>query len=438
MKRLLCIFIILVLALPLLTLPISAEEAEKAEFVIFENGKYTSNIVANNEADKTILKDIFHKITQVPYDEALIEDKNAHTIYIGTASEIDEMSYCSAELYFNEPGEAGIICFKQNLHIIYTSEGSKNKLLDELRKTPLTDGKLILSSASSSIFLSYIGNDNPLEQIEKKDNEDNFFEKAGKLITGFFNLFSFLEHTGDTRTTIENGGFNFVEKNSRLNLTISEIYKVLYPVGFIVMLLCWAFGIAKTTISSSLDIKDKSSIINAVISLIIGLAAMSLAPQILTLLTSVSQWLCTIINDKNYITWQNWEVITDIDISEILLNTINNSTASLLTLIILEYVFMINILWIALLQCLSPIFIGLMANQSTRKISFNFIKEYFKALLIPVTTLIYYKLASALLWDLDPHNPSHTGMFTVGMIGAIVLGIATVSIAGKKLDKLIN
>lgn len=436
MKRLLCIFIILVLALPLFTLPISAEEAENAEFVIFENGKYTSNIVANNEADKTILKDIFHKITQVAYDEALIEDKNAHTIYIGTASEIDEMSYCSAELYFNEPGEAGIICFKQNLHIIYTSEGSKNKLLDELRKTPLTDDKLILSSASSSIFLSYIGNDNPLEQSEKKDNEDNFFEKAGKLITGFFNLFSFVKDKDDTRTTLTNGGFNFIKEDSRLNLIISAIYKTLYPIGFMVMLLCWAFGIAKTTISSSLDIKDKSSIINAVISLIIGLAAMSLAPQILTLLTGVSQWLCINIDATTYITWENWDTVTDIDILEIILGTVQNGVSNILALLLIEYVFLLNILWIALLQCLSPIFIGFMANPSTRKMSFNFIKEYFKALLVPAVTLVYFKLVSAILWDFEQFGVSNH--WITGLISAIVLGIATVSIAGKKLDKLIN
>ena len=204
------------------------------------------------------------------------------------------------------------------------------------------------------------------------------------------------------------------------------------------MLLCWAFGIAKTTISSSLDIKDKSSIINAVISLIIGLAAMSLAPQILTLLTGVSQWLCTIINDKNYITWQNWEVITDIDISEILLNTINNSIASLLTLIILEYVFMINILWIALLQCLSPIFIGLMANEGTRKISFNFIKEYFKALLVPVLTVCYFGLVNAFQYGLNNYDSSTSSGTVTGLLASIVLAISTLSIAGKKLDKLIN
>ena len=270
------------------------------------------------------------------------------------------------------------------------------------------------------------------------DKAINFFENAGKLITGFFNIFSFFEGVGDARTTLESGGFNFIEPHSRFNLTISTVYKVLYPIGFIIMLLCWAFGMAKSTISASLDIKDKSSIIHSVIGLIMGVAAMSLAPQILTILTGASQWICTKLTSVSYITWENWDTVTDIDILEIILNTATNLEAALLVLIIIEYVFMINILWIALLQCLSPIFIGLMANQSTRKISFNFIREYFKAILLPIVTLIYFNLASALLWDYDPLKGNTAGGFTVGLIGAIVLGIATVSIAGKKLDKLIN
>lgn len=272
------------------------------------------------------------------------------------------------------------------------------------------------------------------DEEEKEKNEAGFFKKASKLITGFFNLFSFLEDIGNTQLTIEAGGFNFIEEHSRLNLTISEIYKVLYPIGFITMILCWGFGVAKSTISSSLDIKDRNSIIHGVLSLIIGLAAMSLAPQILTTLTGVSQWLCSIVNAATIFSWENWETVTDISIDEIMFGLVNNVSAGSLAILIIEYVFMLNILWLALLQCLSPIFIGLMANQSTRKISFNFIKEYFKALLVPVITLAYYKLASAILWDFDNSDEGTA----VGLIGAIVLGIATVSVAGKKLDKLIN
>ena len=70
-----------------------------------------------------------------------------------------------------------------------------------------------------------------------------------------------------------------------------------------------------------------------------------------------------------------------------------------------------------------------MANEGTRKIGFNFIKEYFKALLVPSVTLIYFFLASTLA------GVSHAAG---GIIVALVLAISTLGIAGKKLDKLIN
>ena len=83
MKRLLCIFIILVLALPLLTLPISAEEAEKAEFVIFENGKYVVTIGAIKEEDKKEFINILVKHTGVSYEDNLNTTSDSPRIYIG-------------------------------------------------------------------------------------------------------------------------------------------------------------------------------------------------------------------------------------------------------------------------------------------------------------------------------------------------------------------
>ena len=370
MKRLLCIFIILVLVLSLLALPISADE------VTTEASNEESTDSSNEES---------------------------------TDSSNEESTDSSNEESTDSSNEE-------------STDSSNEESTDSSDEENRSKKEESFWDKSVNFF----------------ENTGKLIENTGKLITGFFNLFSFFEGVGDAKTTLESGGFNFIEPNSRLNLTISGVYKVLYPIGFIIMLLCWAFGMAKSTISASLDIKDKSSIIHSVIGLIMGVAAMSLAPQILTLLTGASQWICTKLTAESFIRWEEWETVTDIDILEIVLNTATNLEAALLVLIIIEYVFMINILWIALLQCLSPIFIGLMANQNTRKISFNFVREYFKAILLPIVTLIYYKLASALLWDFDSHKANHTASFTVGLIGAIVLGIATVSIAGKKLDKLIN
>ena len=234
------------------------------------------------------------------------------------------------------------------------------------------------------------------------------------------------------KITLESGGFNYVTANSNLNKIISVFYKLLYPIGFAIMLLCWSFGVAKGSISTSLDIKDKNSIIHSVLSLIIGLAAMSLAPQVLTLLTGASQWLCNSIFDAAMKNEFLGSITSNATLSIFSIFTGGSSEKALFTAIVLlvvDLVFIINILWIALLQCLSPIFIGLMANKGTRKISFNFIKEYLKAMLVPVLTIIYFFLASSLMQE-----TFHAG----GLIVSVVLAISTLGIAGKKLDKLIN
>ena len=280
------------------------------------------------------------------------------------------------------------------------------------------------------------------EESTDSSNEENkgFFEKAADFFSNAKEFFSFpiqmfnwnvisIDSEG-INLTLREGGFNYVSESSPINTAISAIYKMIYPIGFIIMLLCWAFGIAKSTISASLDIKDKNSIIHSVIGLIIGVAAMSLAPQILTTLTGVSRWLCNSIFDQSVFetTLGNIKDASTLNVQRIINSTSKTALFTIIVLLVVDLIFMINILWIALLQCLSPIFVGLMANEGTRKIGFNFIKEYFKALLVPSVTLIYFFLASTLA------GVAHAG----GIIVALVLAISTLGIAGKKLDKLIN
>ena len=286
------------------------------------------------------------------------------------------------------------------------------------------------------------GTDSSDEESTNSSNEENkgFFEKAADFFSNAKKFFSFpiqmfnwnvisIDSEG-INLTLREGGFNYVSESSPINTAISAVYKVIYPIGFIIMILCWAFGIAKSTISASLDIKDKNSIIHSVIGLIIGVAAMSLAPQILTTLTGISRWLCNSIFDQSVFetTLVNIKNASTLNVQSIINSTNNPVFFTIIVLLVVDLIFMINILWIALLQCLSPIFVGLMANEGTRKIGFNFIKEYFKALLVPSVTLIYFFLASTLA------GVSHAG----GIIVALVLAISTLGIAGKKLDKLIN
>ncbi len=255
--------------------------------------------------------------------------------------------------------------------------------------------------------------------------------------------FGYAWGTVTSNTTIAQGGFNYAE-GSGLNAVISTVYKITYPIGIAIMLLSWGFSIAKSTISTSLDIKDKNSLIRSITSLVIGIVAVMAAPKLLTVLTSISSWLCSeIYLNVTAMESINAFIESGADSMERLygagFNQIvsifreggveNNILYSVIVLFIVELVFMLNILWIALLQCISPLFISFFGNDSTRKLALNFIKEYFKALLVAPITLIYFALAISVVSNMS---------LVLGLIGSLVLGISTVSIAGKKLDKLIN
>lgn len=264
-------------------------------------------------------------------------------------------------------------------------------------------------------------------------DEKNFFEKAlefFQLPTKFFNWDFLSVDANSFKLTLSSGGFNYVNSDTAINSVIASVYQIMYPIGFAVMLLTWAFGIAKSSISTSLDIKDKNSIIYSIFSLILGVGAMSIAPRLLTLLTGISQWLCTSLFNNELLT----SFMTNIDnyslnIEEIITGTSNEILFSAIVLLVVDLIFIINVLWIALLQAISPIFIALLANKGTQKIGLNFIREYFKALLVPVVTVIYFFLSLALTG-----GTPHIG----GIIVALVLAISTLGIGGKKLDKLIN
>ena len=290
--------------------------------------------------------------------------------------------------------------------------------------------------------------ENPLEGISE------FISNAGDFLSSLpENLNDILSDLGSTLSdiksisdaeieapdleAIEDGGIKVEETANgdstyeNLNKTISQIYNITYPIGFVVMLLSWSFGIAKSNISATLDIKDRGSIVRAVLNLMVGLIAVAMAPQILTVLSGASNWLYDIIWEQSFpmvsvdesISLKTF-LISDSQFSKSLLVTI--------TLIFLQFLLLLNTLWIALLQSVSPIFIGCFGSEGTKKIALNFVKEYFKAMLVPAVTLIYFILA---FYALDEYEGA---INLERLIAAIVLGISTISIASKKLDKLIN
>ena len=419
MKRLFALIIIAATILPLFAVPISAEEAENAEFVIFENGKYVVTIGAIKEEDKKEFINILVKHTGVSYEDNLSTTSDSPHIYIG--------AYGTTENLHNK-----ITHYNKDLYISFDNPESKDTLFTDFSQKlkNLPQDKIVLDS-------SFLGDHYEDNVGKPSSDQESFFEAAGKFFKVILNLFDVWEFDNkNAGTTITSGGFNLIQSDSDLNKTISKIYNIMYPIGFAIMLLCWSFGMAKSTISVSLDIKDKSSMLHSIISLIIGLAAMSLAPQILTSLTGISRWLCEEIgNNAIYVPLEHFG---ETNIVDMIIGGAENGVTLIIVFLVIDLIFIINILWIALLQCLSPIFIGLMANQRSRKISFNFIKEYFKALLVPVLTVCYFGLVNTFQLGFNNFDSTSSAGIATGLLGSIVLAISTLGIAGKKLDKLIN
>lgn len=431
MKRLFALIIIAVTVIPLFSLTINAEE--NVEIVLFENGQYKINFSTNvfSEEDNNFFINLLESHTGVPYDKNIVGNGES-IIFFGSGNLVNSEN----EIVYSQRHRLFMISYdsSENREILF------NKLTEKIQSLP--KDKIVIDNTFFAIVKDPdLGNED--EENKKEDNvgenssdEDNFFKNAGKFFKAVINFFDIFEVDNENYgLTLTSGGFNLIQPEGEFNEEISKLYKVIYPIGFAVMLICWCFGIAKSTISVSLDIKDKTSILYSVLSLIIGLAAMSLAPQILTLLTGISRSICEIISTSDAAYLSN-EYVGQTNILDMIIGNAEGLVTLIIVILILELVFMVNILWLALLQCLSPIFIGLMANQNTRKISFNFIKEYFKALLIPIVTVCYWCLVSTFQMDF---NNFGTGMGVItGLLGSIVLAISVVSIAGKKLDKLIN
>ena len=156
-----------------------------------------------------------------------------------------------------------------------------------------------------------VSNDNN-NNGNKNNNDAEVNKDIIKYFTNPLSLLEFVEidistfKDGSFWETLKNGGYNYFEgENNYINLMISKIYNITYPVGIVVMVLSWIFGIAKNSTNTALDIKDKNSLIRSMLGLVIGLAAMTAAPYVLTVLTSISNWLCVRISSISINTWFN-------------------------------------------------------------------------------------------------------------------------------------
>lgn len=192
---------------------------------------------------------------------------------------------------------------------------------------------------------------------------------------------------------------------------VNKMYNVVYPLGVVIMLVCWAYGIFKDGMSSMFDLTDKNSIVRSCLSLIVGLTLLSLTGKILSVLISLSM--------------QYTELIT-IKVPQSPVSFDANSISYLLFTGIINIIFQLNVIQIAVLQGISPFFFGFAASESTRKLTFNFLKSYGKCLLAPIVTIAYTIFSS---WALET-------MSGWNIINVIVILIACASTQKRLLSEL--
>ena len=227
---------------------------------------------------------------------------------------------------------------------------------------------------------------------------------------------------------IRDGGYDHV--TSALNTEIGKLYQITYPIGVAIMLICWIIGIFKNGISSQFDLSDKHSIVRACLSLIISMVVMSMSSYIMTVLTGISHQLCNLLADTMTI----GNITPSKPITTVgpttgiqILNYVPafNAVAYGIFSFVIRFILKLNILYIALLQGIAPIFIGFAGGEGTNKLTINFCKAYGKAMLIPPVTIAYTVFATQLMvgtpWDL---------------IGAIVLAISCIGIGKKSMNEL--
>ena len=92
----------------------------------------------------------------------------------------------------------------------------------------------------------------------------------------------------------------------------------------------------------------------------------------------------------------------------------------------IEAVLLLNVAYMGLLQCFSPVFVGFAAGgEGTRRFATSFFKEYLRVCLVPPVVVVY----SALCFNL--FLGSSVSWFLCIILGLSVFGIKN------KLDKLI-
>lgn len=241
------------------------------------------------------------------------------------------------------------------------------------------------------------------------------------------------EDDGEIGNIFQTGGSNYV--NSAFNKAITEIHEVFLPLGYCIMFVCWIIGMCKCGVSLNFDLGAKDGILRSGLALMLGLFLMEVSMEIMESLSALCWEYCKSVYAHTGIT-ENLPKIVDYvsndDVGDALwifddiYQWLKTAGLGIIALIV-EAVLLLNVAYMGLLQCFSPIFVGFAAGgEGTRRFATSFFKEYLKVCLVPPVLAVYVGLCFELF------TASNIGVFLCIVLGISVFGI------GKKLDKIIT
>ncbi len=241
------------------------------------------------------------------------------------------------------------------------------------------------------------------------------------------------EDDGESGNIFQTGGSNYV--NSAFNKAITEIHEVFLPLGYCIMFVCWIIGMCKCGVSLNFDPGAKDGILRSGLTLMLGLFLMEVSMEIMESLSALCWEYCRNVYKHTGIT-ENLPKLVDYvsndDVGDALwifddiYQWLKTAGLGIIALIV-EAVLLLNVAYMGLLQCFSPIFVGFAAGgEGTRRFATSFFKEYLKVCLVPPVLTVYVGLCFELF------TASNVGVFLCIVLGISVFGI------GKKLDKIIS
>ena len=227
---------------------------------------------------------------------------------------------------------------------------------------------------------------------------DDFFDWFGDLFP----------ESGSTFNTFLQSDWTSSYSSAILDV-VNDLYKVVYPFGIFIMLIAWIFNIGVSGFTMTLDPTNKYSILRALMQLFVGLILLTVTPELLMLIFSLGNQL------KNLV-----------------VGTVQATSNHSFIQAIFQLKIYLNLAFIAVLQCVSPLFIGTVSgNEPTRRFTVNFLKEYglrcMELALVTLYILIVDRLENIFNW-------SAPGM---DLLLTIVLSISVFTI-DKKFEKLFH